>query len=65
MTFEEDLNVTRATYEADTTIPKDISCGEAWAILTATGLMMESLGVIPFATTLPADPSVQPVEPVS
>ena len=65
MTFEEELDVTRATYEADTTIPQDISFGAAWAVLTAIVLLMEGLGVIPFTCTLPAAPSTQPVKPVS
>ena len=64
-TFEEDLDVTRATYDADATIPKNISFGVAWAILTAIVQLMESLGLIPFAFALPADPSAQPVAPVS
>lgn len=71
LTFEEDLNVTRATYEADTTIPRDISFAGAWAVLTAIVQMMESLGVIPFAFPPPPDnpgdggPSAIPAEPVS
>jgi hypothetical protein len=64
-TFEEDLDVTRATYEADTTIPKDISFEAAWAVLRAIVQLMEGLGVIPFTCTLPAAPSAQPVKPVS
>ena len=49
MTFEEDLVVTKATYEADTTIPKDIPFEAAWAALSAIVQLMERLGVIPFA----------------
>jgi len=53
VTFEEDLDVTRATYEADATIPKDISFEAAWAVLRAAVKAMEGLGVIPFAFPLP------------
>jgi len=71
MTFEEDLDVTRATYEADATIPKDISFSEAWAVLTAIVKLMESLGVIPFTFPPPEDnpgdtgPSAITAKPVS
>jgi hypothetical protein len=53
LTFEEDLGVTRATYEADATIPKDISFETAWAVLRAIVQMMERLGVVPFDSPLP------------
>jgi len=53
-TFEEDSDVTRATYETDTTIPKDVSFEEAWAVLRAIVLLMEDRGVIPFAFAPPA-----------
>jgi hypothetical protein len=53
MAFEEDLEVTRATYRADTTIPKDVSFEAAWAVLTGIVLLMEGFGVIPFAYALP------------
>ena len=52
-TFAEDLAKTRQTYEADPTLPKDISFEEAWdTVLTAVGLFT-GLGILAFAFSIP------------
>src|SRR5690606_22623180 len=52
-TFSEDLAVTRATYEADPTLPKDIDFDAAWRNLQAIISFWESRNILPVANPLP------------
>lgn len=48
-TFEEDLDVTRSTYNQDKTIPSDkIPFDEAWEVVKAAAAAFTAWGIIPF-----------------
>lgn len=53
-TFEEALDITAATYDADASIPKDVSFAEAWGALSEVVRFFEQTGVVPFATPMPS-----------
>ena len=52
-TFSENLETTRQSYEADSTIPRDISFEEAWTAVEKTVEFFQREGIIPFTFTLP------------
>ncbi|GMQ92086.1 MAG: hypothetical protein BMS9Abin11_1404 [Gammaproteobacteria bacterium] len=52
-TFEEDLHVTKETYEKDAALPKDISFERAWGSLTKIISLFEEKEAIPFENPLP------------
>lgn len=52
-TFEEQLDVTEATYNADATLPKDISFSEAWAALRSVVQLFENGGLFPLRFAIP------------
>lgn len=54
-TFEEQLEVTSAAYQADVSIPKGVSFEEAWAALVSVVRFFERTGVVPFVFPLPGD----------
>lgn len=51
--FEEEWEVTRATYSNDAIIPKDISFDRAWSNLLAIVEQFSAWGVVPFEYPLP------------
>ncbi len=53
-TFAEDVDVTRATYEADATLPGDIGFDAAWQAIEAIVRAWEAAGVFPLHHPLPA-----------
>lgn len=53
-TFADAADVTRATYAADATIPRDnMPFDSAWAVLTAVVHRLEAIGVFPLLNPLP------------
>ena len=52
-TFAENVEVTRATYEAEETLPKDVSFDEAWRAVQSIVGNWEALQIIPFTNPLP------------
>lgn len=54
-TFEEQLEVTAAAYQADVSIPKDVPFGEAWGALVSVVRFFERTGVVPFVFPLPGE----------
>jgi len=57
-TFEEQLDVAEATYNADATLPKDIAFGEAWAATRSVVQLLEHAGLFPLRFAIPdRDPS--------
>lgn len=53
-TFAEALDITAAAYNADVSIPKDVTFDEAWGALAAVARFFELTGVVPFAFPLPS-----------
>ena len=54
--FAEHLAVTRAAYEVDATIPKDISFDAAWRAIREIVARFEATGVVPRSYPLEAEP---------
>jgi hypothetical protein len=52
-TFEENLPQTRALYEADATLPKDIAFESAWSALCSVVGFFEKIGAFPLRFPLP------------
>ncbi len=53
VTFEEQLDVTRATYNSDAIIPREIAFDDAWGGLREVVRVLEQLRIIPFSFPLP------------
>lgn len=54
-TFEEDLDVTRATYEADLTVPSSqISFDDAWKVVREVVQAFTAWNILPFTFPVPA-----------
>ena len=51
--FEEQLEVTEAAYDADVTIPKDTTFRDAWSALVSVVRYFERSGLVPFRFPLP------------
>lgn len=54
--FAEELEITHASYDADTTLPSDVSFDEAWHNLNCVIEYWESKGTFPVEHPLPGNP---------
>lgn len=52
-TFEEDVNVTRSTFENESVLPKDVDFNMAWDGIGQIVAFWEAAGIIPFEHPLP------------
>lgn len=59
-TFEEQIDVTRATYEADALIPKDLDFERAWEAIKSIVARWEEEGFLPFEHPLPPSNKGEP-----
>lgn len=63
-TFEEQLEVTAATYRNEANIPKAVPFAEAWKTLDVIVRFFERTGVVPFAFPLPIAASLRARRPL-